>query len=266
MAPFRIWDLHCHLLGVDGRTPEEKMAALLEIADRHGIEKLCLFFSSTWARTPTPDELRADNDYLLQAISHWSDRVFGFCYVSGEHVETSLAEIDRCIANGPMAGIKLWIAKRAHEQELDVIIRRAAELNAVIFQHTWYKQDGTQYPGESTPADLVVLAARHPQTTFICGHAGGQWELGIRTIRSSPNILVELAGSDPTAGFTEMAVRELGADRVIYGSDVAGRSFASQLGKVYGAAISDRDKQKIFADNLRRLIAPALAAKSVQKR
>ncbi|MFO0427110.1 MAG: amidohydrolase family protein [Planctomyces sp.] len=251
---FPVWDLHCHLLGVPGRTPEEKMAHLLEVADRHGIEKLCLFFSSTWAKTPTPEELRADNDYVLQAMAHWTDRTFGFCYVSGEHVQASLEEIDRCIARGPMVGIKLWIARKAGDEALDAIIRRAAELKAVIFQHTWFKQDGTQNPGESTPLDLVALAARHPQTHFICGHAGGQWELGIRAVRSSPNISVELAGSDPTSGFTEMAVRELGASRVIYGSDAAGRSFASQLAKVYGADISDEDRRLIFRDNLRKLI------------
>ncbi|MFN9969898.1 MAG: amidohydrolase family protein, partial [Phycisphaerae bacterium] len=157
-------------------------------------------------------------------------------------------------ARGPMVGIKLWIARKAGDEALDAIIRRAAELKAVIFQHTWFKQDGTQNPGESTPLDLVALAARHPQTHFICGHAGGQWELGIRAVRSSPNISVELAGSDPTSGFTEMAVRELGASRVIYGSDAAGRSFASQLAKVYGADISDEDRRLIFRDNLRKLI------------
>lgn len=261
MPHYRIWDLHCHLLGIAGRTPEEKMANLLEIADRHGIERLCLFFSSTWSKNPTPEELRQDNDVVMQAMSHWADRTHGFCYVSGEHVEFSLAEMDRCITNGPMVGIKLWVAKRAHEKDLDAIIRKASELKAVIFQHTWFKQDGTQYPGESTPLDLVELAKRHPQTHFICGHAGGQWEMGIRAIRTFKNISIELAGSDPTAGFTEMAVRELGPERIIYGSDSAGRSFASQLAKVYGADISEDAKRRIFSENLRRLIETALKAK-----
>ncbi len=261
MPQHRIWDLHCHLLNVAGRTPEEKMATLLEIADRHGIERLCLFFSSTWSKTPTPEELKTDNDVVLQAMSHWANRTHGFCYVSGEHVDFSLAEMDRCIKNGPMVGIKLWVAKRASEKDLDAIIRKASKLKAVIFQHTWFKQDGTQYPGESTPLDLVELAKRHPQTHFICGHAGGQWEMGIRAIRASKNVSIELAGSDPTAGFTEMAVRELGPERIIYGSDSAGRSFASQLAKVYGADISEDARRLIFSENLRRLINQALAAK-----
>lgn len=261
MPQYRIWDLHCHLLGIAGRTPEEKMANLLEIADRHGIERLCLFFSSTWSKTPTPEELKADNDVVMQAMSHWANRTYGFCYVSGEHVDFSLAEIDRCIKNGPMVGIKLWVAKRASERDLDAIIRKASELKAVIFQHTWFKQDGTQYPGESTPLDLVELAKRHPNTHFICGHAGGQWEMGIRAIRAFKNISIELAGSDPTAGFTEMAVRELGPERIIYGSDSAGRSFASQLAKVFGADIFEESKRMILSENLRRLINQAIAAK-----
>lgn len=261
MPAFRIWDLHCHLLGLSGRTPEEKMSQLLEIADRHSIERLCLFFSNTWSKTPTPEELQADNDVVIQAMSHWSDRTFGFCYVSGEHVDFSLKEMDRCIARGPMVGIKLWVAKRASERDLDAIIQKATELKAVIFQHTWFKQDGTQYPGESTPLELVELARRHPRTHFICGHAGGQWELGIRAIRAQPNVSIELAGSDPTAGFTEMAVRELGPERIIYGSDSAGRSFASQLAKVLGTDLPDSAKQLILRDNLKRLIDAALLAK-----
>lgn len=258
---FPIWDLHCHLLNIEGRTPEEKMARLLEIADRHSIERLCLFFSRTWAATPTPEELREDNDYVLQALSHWSDRAFGFCYVSGQHPEASVAEIDRCVAKGPMVGIKLWVARRADAADLDAIVEKAARHHAVIFQHTWFKQAGN-LPGESTPLDLVALAARHPHTHFICGHAGGQWELGIRAIRSSPNVSIELAGSDPTAGFTEMAVRELGAERVIFGSDVSGRSFASQLAKVTDADIPDAAKRAIFKDNLERRIKQALAVKT----
>jgi predicted TIM-barrel fold metal-dependent hydrolase len=45
-----------------------------------------------------------------------------------------------------------------------------------------------------------------------------------------------------------MAVRELGAERVIYGSDAGGRSFASQLAKVMGAEIPEAARQLILGE------------------
>jgi hypothetical protein len=62
---------------------------------------------------------------------------------------------------------------------------------------------------------------------------------------------------------TEMAVRELGAGRVLYGSDAGGRSFASQLAKVQGAAISKGAKRMILGENLRRLLMPILNRKGI---
>jgi uncharacterized protein len=262
MNRFAIWDLHNHLSVVEGRTPEERMARLLEIADRMEVERLCVYMGWPFVYNPKPDRLREENDMVLQAIAHWHRRAFGFVYVSGEHVDASLAEIERCVAQGPMVGIKLWVAKKANAPEIDVIIRRAAELKAVIFQHTWFKTTGN-LPGESTPSDLVELARRHPTVKFICGHTGGNWEPGVRAVRAQENILVDLAGSDPTNGMTEMAVRELGAERVIYGSDAGGQAFASQLAKVYGARIPDQAKQRIFRDNFRQLLLPILADKGV---
>jgi hypothetical protein len=110
---------------------------------------------------------------------------------------------------------------------------------------------------------VVELARRHPEAQIICGHTGGNWELGIRTIRDTKNVYAGIAGSDPTSGFVEMAVRELGAERVIYGSDVGGRTFASQIAKVRGAEISDADKELILGGNLRRLLQPSLRAKGL---
>jgi predicted TIM-barrel fold metal-dependent hydrolase len=162
-----------------------------------------------------------------------------------------------------MVGVKLWVAEKCNVPEIDPIIRRAAELKAVIFQHTWFKTNGN-YAGESTPDDLVALAQRFPNVPIICGHTGGTWELGLRAIRDQKNLFADLAGSDPSYGITEMAVRELGVDRVIYGSDAGGRSFASQLAKVHGAQISEADKQKIFCDNLRGLMLPILKAKGIK--
>jgi predicted TIM-barrel fold metal-dependent hydrolase len=136
---------------------------------------------------------------------------------------------------------------------VDAICRRSAELNAPILQHTFFRTGGN-LPNESSPADIAALAARNPDTTFIAAHAGLNWERGIRAVADVPNVLVDTCGFDPEAGFTEMAVRWLGAKRVVYGSDAAGRSFASQLAKVYGADISDESKRKILSGNMRRVL------------
>lgn len=258
-----IWDLHCHISGVPGRTPDERMVQLIHAADRHGIDRLCVYMGMSWSQDPSPDDFRRQNDEVLQALTHWHDRAFGFVYLNPNYVRESLNELDRCVRDGPMVGVKLWVAKRCNSEALDPIIRRAAELKAVIFQHTWIKTDGN-YAGESTPTDLAELAVRHPAVPLICGHTGGNWELGIRVIRPLKNVYADTAGSDPTNGFVEMAVRELGADRVIYGSDTGGRSFASQLAKVRDGNIPETAKQKILGENLHRLMTPILRAKGFE--
>ena len=49
-----IWDVHTHLSGVDGRTPEERMANLIRFADRMGIERVCVFMGYPFLTDPTP--------------------------------------------------------------------------------------------------------------------------------------------------------------------------------------------------------------------
>jgi predicted TIM-barrel fold metal-dependent hydrolase len=258
-----IWDLHCHLSGFEGRTPDEKMAQMILYADRIGVDRLCVYMGYPFDYDPSPEKLRAHNNQVLQAISHWHNRAFGFVYLNPKHLQFSLDELNRCVRDGPMVGVKLWVAQRANTPELDPIVERAAELKAVIFQHTWAKTNGN-LAGESTPMDVAELARRHPSVPIVCGHTGGNWEIGVRAIRGVKNLYSDLAGSDPTAGYVEMAVRELGAGRVIYGSDVAGRSFASQIGKVMGARIPQAARDQIFAANLRHLMTPILEAKGVR--
>ena len=259
--PIRIWDDHCHLGSVPGDTPEERMAFLIRCADRLGIERLLLSQGYSAHLHPTPDQLREENDRVLRAVRRFPDRSYGSVYVSPAYPELSVQEFDRCVRDGPMVSIGEVEADRpCNVPEMDPIVERAASMKAPILQHTWLKVGGNE-PGESTPYDLVELAQRHPEVQFVCIHTGGDWERGIRIIRATKNVSAEIAGSNPTSGFVEMAVRELGAERVIYGSDVGGRSFASQLAKVLGAGIPQSAKELILGGNLRRLLTPILSAK-----
>ena len=262
--PIRIWDDHCHLGSVPGDTPEERMAFLIRCADRLGIERLLLSQGYSAHLHPTPDQLREENDRVLRAVRRFPDRSYGSVYVSPAYPELSVQEFNRCVRDGPMVSIGEVEADRpCNVPEMDPIVERAASMKAPILQHTWLKTGGNE-PGESTPYDLVELAQRHPEVQFVCIHTGGDWERGIRIIRTTKNVSAEIAGSNPTSGFVEMAVRELGAERVIYGSDVGGRSFASQLAKVMGADIPEPAKELVLGGNLRRLFAPVLRAKGYQ--
>ncbi|MCC6698749.1 MAG: amidohydrolase [Candidatus Hydrogenedentes bacterium] len=257
-----IWDAHAHLTGLSGRTPDERMAFLIRLTDRMGVSRVCVSMGMSFEYDPTPERFRSDNDEVLQALSHWHHRAFGFAYVNPKYPEDSVSELNRCVAGGLLVGVKLWVAERCNLPGTDTIVELATELKAPVYQHTWLKATGN-LPGESTPMDLADLAARHPDAAFICGHTGGDWEQGLRAIRPRENVYVDLSGTDPVAGFTEMAVRELGAERVLFGSDAGGRSYSTQLAKVQGARISDSDKQLILKENFRRVLSPILALKGI---
>ena len=260
----RIWDVHSHMHRVPGDSPEQRIEALIRWADRMGIERLILSQGYSSNLHPSPEELRQENDRVMRAVRRFPDRTYGSVYLSPKHLEFSLQEFERCVREGPMIGIgELETDKRCNAPELDPIVERAVSMKAPVLQHCWLKTGGNE-PGESSPYDLVELAKRHPNAAFICAHTGGKWEEGIRIIRDSGNICAEIAGSDPTSGFVEMAVRELGAERVVYGSDIGGRSFASQLSKVLGADISDSAKALVLGGNLRRLYGPILRSKGYQ--
>src|SRR5690242_1900493 len=265
-ARFRIWDVHTHLDGVEGNTPEARMEVLVRHMDRLGIERIILSQGyDQYISNPTPEQVREENDRVMRAVRRFPDRAYGSVYLSPTNAQFCLDEFDRCVRDGPMVSVgELEADVRCNSPALDPIVERAIALKVPVLQHTWIKTNGNE-PGESTPYDLVELAKRHPQAQFICGHTGGNWELGIRAIRDVKNVCAEIAGSDPTSGFVEMAVRELGAERVVYGSDAGGRSFASQMAKVIGAEIPDSAKELILGGNLRRLLQSSLEAKGLKR-
>lgn len=247
-----IIDAHVHLLGGEGSVAD-RVQRILHFADKHGIQKLILCLGEQLRTAPTAEDLRTDNDYVLSAMACNPDRILGFCYGSPAHPQASVAEMDRCIARGPMRGVKLWVCRTCDDPGVDPIAVRATELGVPVLQHTWIKATGNM-PHESRPEHLVTLARRHPGCQFIMAHSGGDWQRGIRIVRHVPNIAVDLCGGNPEQGQAELAVRLLGVERVIWGSDALGRSFASQLAKVLGADLDAQQRALILGGNIARMI------------
>ena len=254
-----IVDCHVHLSHAY-ETVAGCVDALLSCADKFGIDKLCMCLGFGREQDPTPEQLQAHNEQVAEALALAPERLIGFVYLSPAHVDVSLGELEKYAANGPMRGVKLWVARRCSDPCVDPIVERAAELGLPILQHTWLKATGN-YPNESTPDDMAALAERCPEAKLIFGHTGGDWEYGVMAVRGCPNVYADLSGGAPTAGVTELAVAELGAERVLFGSDAPGRSFASQIAKVLGADVPRQAKDLILGQNLARLLpGPAEAS------
>lgn len=265
LKSYRIWDVHTHLNRFAGATTEEKVDDCLRWADHMGVERMLLLTAASGGRDPDGEKLRMMNDECMKAVKRAPDRFFGCAFMNPDYGQACLDEINRCVRDGPLVGIKFEFdtVRLAGSPEMDPIISRIGELHGVVMHHTFIQTVGN-FRGESTPREMAILARRHPSVTIFCGHTGGTWELGIREMRGVPNLYSDLSGSDSVSGFTEIAVRELGAEQVLYGSDVWGRSFASQISKVLGANIPDSTRHLILGENMRRLMGPTMKARGMK--
>ena len=102
-----------------------------------------------------------------------------------------------------------------------------------------------------------TLCERYPGITFILAHAGSSYETAekcLRVAKARPNAVLEITYTTLTRGMIEYLVGEIGADRVLYGSDLPMRDPAPQLGWVAYAGISEGDKRKILYENMKRLM------------
>lgn len=247
-----IIDCHVHLFA-DPPAQADAVHHMLACMDRLGIDQACLSLGNRLIIQPTAEELRESNEWVAKAVALAPERIIGFVYCSPNHPELSLELVDQHVVSGPFRGIKLWVCQLCDHSGYDPVCARAGQLGLPVLQHTWYKATGNM-PTESEPKHLLALAQRHPATHFIMAHAGGDWERGLRLVRQQPNIFPDTCGNDPEAGFTELAVKLVGPERVVFGSDATGRSFGSQLAKVTGADLSEADKRLILGGNLLRLM------------
>jgi len=268
LRDLRIWDLHYH--GFNNATDLAPHERMMIYADRFGIERVVALDVGGSRNDPlasSPFEA-----VQRQVLDEQSDRVSGMIRIEPTNPEGSCRKMEEWIRRGPCVGIKYAGYNEAgitcSHPNNDPIIRLARELGAIVYIHTWMKVGGQprlpgggNLAGESTPADVVELAARFPDVPLICGHSGGDGELGARAVRKRKNVYFEFSGSYPHSGAVDHAGRELGAERIVWGGHGPTRSYATELSKVLDADLTDAQRRLIFGGNARRLAEKIFARK-----
>lgn len=270
LVKLRIWDMHYHgLLGGNLRQHEEN----LFYVERMGIERMLSLDIAGSPADPLGTSLPAEKKREIRAyLERNADRVSGLIPIDPSQPVESCRKIEEWVRRGPCIGIKYYGGNPGgvvcSHPDNDSIIRLAAELNAVIYIHTWTKvggrprrSGGGNDRGESTPADVALLAERFPSVPLICGHSGGDWELGVRAVRRFENVSIEFSGSDPHSGQVDYTVRELGVGRLVWGGHGPSRSYSTELSKVLDADLTHDERLQVFGGNLRRIATPIFRQK-----
>lgn len=245
LAP--VIDMHAH-------PPYEpaQVEPMLEAARRAGIRRIMLAKLGDSAMTPYPtyEEVSRGNKAVYDIIGRNPGFVFGYVYVNPNLPET-LGLLEDGLARPGVVGIKLWISCRDEAGRLDPVypvLEWAAARQTPVLIHAFYRTGGN-LPGELSPTDVAHLAARFPAARIVMAHLGGQWRQGVAAVQPYRNVWSDISGSRAYLGSVEYAVRLLGVERVLYGSDAFIRDFTVMLAKVAAAELSATEKRRIVWDN-----------------
>ncbi|NLE29410.1 MAG: amidohydrolase family protein, partial [Phycisphaerae bacterium] len=101
------------------------------------------------------------------------------------------------------------------------------------------------------------LADRYKRMRFLIAHVGGSWEFArqsVEVIKKFPNVMAELTLTPVPNGIIEWLCREVGADRVLFGTDAPMRDPRPQLGWCVFTRLPLKDKKKILGENFARIL------------
>lgn len=164
-------------------------------------------------------------------------------------------QADAALQSKQCAGIKIHPEEHGYpiKEYGDSIFEFAAARRAPVLTHS----------GEpnSLPRDFVPFADRYPEVALILAHLGcghdGEKTHQVRAIQASRrgNIFVDTSSASSIfPGLIEWAVREVGAENILFGTDTPTYSTAMQRARIDSAEISDADKLLILRENARRLL------------
>jgi len=250
-----ILDVHTHPLFRDDGRGREGVKSFLASARSQGIDHLvALGDVLAYGRSPNAAQIRKINDDTVWLVKTYPEMVTGFCYLNPTLGERAVwREVERCVELG-LRGLKLEIANNARDACMRPVMASAERHDLVVLQHAWSMTKIRQRRYHTDPEDAVLLARRFPNVRVIMAHLTGCGVRGVLAARSCDNLWVDTSGAAPEARLVEYAVEQLGAGRVLYGSDAPIRDFAVAIARITDSGLDAATQRRILRDNACELL------------
>lgn len=246
---FGLIDAHAHLHLKPGATEE-----LLATMDAHGIERTVVVAGGTvspetlaehFSRGGSSD-VTVDNAAVLAACLATNGRLLPFFFANPLHGPEAYRAAGRRFHGLKLAPIVHGVPFT--DPRIQALVEAAGDFGHPIYLHC-LPRAGFEV------ADLAELAKRNPNVRFILGHGGvGHGDfVGIGQVKPVPNVFFEISGSFTHA--TRIAVKALGARRVLFGSEWPLQDPLVEITKLSCLNLPKEDLRRIMRDNVAELLA-----------
>ena len=186
---------------------------------------------------------------LLAASPSARQMFYGCAWLNPQFGDEAVRELEVAVKEWRFRGLKLMPTHHAFRSVGKVpyaLMRKCEELNIPVTIHS-----GT-FLGH--PLEIAELAAAFPKVPVIMDHMGYRYYVAeaIAGARRVPNIyLATTAVMEPH--WIRQAVREIGADRVLFGSNAPHVWPSTQLLVVRQAELAEADERKVLGEVAARL-------------
>lgn len=248
-----IVDADCHIspLKEGGNITTDE---LLRRMDRSGVDRALV-----WLTPPYKREIDPSNEYVYKATQSHPDRLLGFGWADPHlGVQKAKDTVRRCVEEYGFHGVKLNGAQNEYfVDDPDVSMPVAEEIartGKLIAFHC-----GQDAFDRTHPFRIARIARRFPEMKVLVVHMGGVGHPGmsgavVEMAQECPNVY--LVGSMVLHTAVLEAIRTLGADRVLFGSDTP---FAlmhvcvAEYNALLDEEVSPTQKAQVMGGNLLRL-------------
>lgn len=194
-----------------------------------------------------------------KAYEQSGGRVSSYLVFDPNRPDQSLRIIENAAGKPYFTGIKLHPTQHncpADDDRYRPAWELAVQVQRPILAHTWDRSAEHPAQDHSFPDLFERYIAEFGQVRFIFGHAGGRWNgfaACLELMKKYPNSYLDITGDGCMLGRLEHFVREVGGERILFGSDAPWIDPRVALGEVLHAEIGEVERERILGGNAARL-------------
>jgi uncharacterized protein len=242
-----IVDCHVHIGKLAWFHMDAGADELVRAADKAGIDRMMVTEGAALSY-----DMEAGNEALRGEIAKYPDRLLAYYTVPSAHYGPRAAEeLERYVNDYGFRGLKIYSVpplQLIDDYYMIPVLEKAAELRIPVLAH-------------STGAECESLCGQVPELILVnahmgcCPQANGDWHRSVVAAKRCPNLYLDTASSSFDNGTIEFAVSEIGAERILYGSDLPLLDPSLQIAKVTESDIGQDEKDLILSGNVNRILA-----------